>query len=91
MNAQMLTLLRGSLANRAFSLALIVVTPACAVALYVGVQNVQRLTRASFENSISGVDLVVAARSVVFAANFHFHSGQGLAAIHDRPVARGFR
>ena len=62
MNAQMLTLLRGSLANRAFSLALIVVTLACAVALYVGVQNVQRLTRASFENSISGVDLVVAAR-----------------------------
>jgi putative ABC transport system permease protein len=62
MNAQMLTLLRGSLANRGFSLVLIVVTLACAVALYVGVQNVQRLTRASFENSISGVDLVVAAR-----------------------------
>ena len=62
MNAQILTLLRGSLANRAFSLGLIVVTLACAVALYVGVQNVQRLTRASFENSISGVDLVVAAR-----------------------------
>ena len=62
MNAQMLTLLRGSLANRAFSLGLIVVTLASAVALYVGVQNVQRLTRASFENSISGVDLVVAPR-----------------------------
>ena len=62
MNAQKLTLLRGSLANRGFSLVLIVVTLACAVALYVGVQNVQRLTRASFENSISGVDLVVAAR-----------------------------
>ena len=62
MNAQMLTLLRGSLANRGFSLVLIVVTLACAVALYVGVQNVQRLTRASFENSISGVDLVVAPR-----------------------------
>jgi putative ABC transport system permease protein len=62
MNVQMLTLMRGSLANRAFSLTLIVVTLACAVALYVGVQNVQRLTRASFENSISGVDLVVAAR-----------------------------
>ena len=62
MNAQILTLLRGSLANRGFSLVLIVVTLACAVALYVGVQNVQRLTRASFENSISGVDLVVAAR-----------------------------
>ena len=62
MNTQMLTLLRGSLANRGFSLVLIVVTLACAVALYVGVQNVQRLTRASFENSISGVDLVVAPR-----------------------------
>ena len=62
MNVQMLTLMRGSLANRAFSLTLIVVTLACAVALYVGVQNVQRLTQASFENSISGVDLVVAAR-----------------------------
>ena len=44
MNLQMLALLRGSLANRAFSLALIVVTLACAVALYVGVQSVQRLT-----------------------------------------------
>ena len=95
MNAQMLTLLRGSLANRAFSLALIVVTLACAVALYVGVQNVQRLTRASFENSISGVDLVVAARgsdvqillNTVFGlgASGNLVSDETLAAVADMP------
>ena len=95
MNAQMLTLLRGSLANRAFSLALIVVTLACALALYVGVQNVQRLTRASFENSISGVDLVVAARgsdvqillNTVFGlgASGNLVSDETLAAVADMP------
>ncbi|MED5565784.1 MAG: ABC transporter permease [Pseudomonadota bacterium] len=91
----MLTLLRGSLANRAFSLGLIVVTLACAVALYVGVQNVQRLTRASFENSISGVDLVVAARGsdvqillkTVFGrgASGNLVSDETVAAVADMP------
>ena len=89
MNAQMLTLLRGSLANRAFSLALIVVTLACAVALYVGVQNVQRLTRASFENSISGVDLVVAARGsdVQILLNTVFGLGASGNLVSDETVA----
>ena len=88
MNAQMLTLLRGSLANRAFSLALIVVTLACAVALYVGVQNVQRLTRASFENSISGVDLVVAARlDVQILLNTVFGLGASGNLVSDETVA----
>ena len=89
MNAQILTLLRGSLANRAFSLALIVVTLACAVALYVGVQNVQRLTRASFENSISGVDLVVAARGsdVQILLNTVFGLGASGNLVSDETVA----
>ena len=89
MNAQMLTLLRGSLANRAFSLGLIVVTLACAVALYVGVQNVQRLTRASFENSISGVDLVVAARGsdVQILLNTVFGLGASGNLVSDETVA----
>ena len=89
MNAQMLTLLRGSLANRAFSLSLIVVTLACAVALYVGVQNVQRLTRASFENSISGVDLVVAARGsdVQILLNTVFGLGASGNLVSDETVA----
>ncbi|MEC8132657.1 MAG: ABC transporter permease, partial [Pseudomonadota bacterium] len=85
----MLTLLRGSLANRAFSLGLIVVTLACAVALYVGVQNVQRLTRASFENSISGVDLVVAARGsdVQILLNTVFGLGASGNLVSDETVA----
>ena len=89
MNAQMLALLRGSLANRAFSLALIVVTLASAVALYVGVQNVQRLTRASFENSISGVDLVVAARGsdVQILLNTVFGLGASGNLVSDETVA----
>jgi len=89
MNAQILTLLRGSLANRAFSLGLIVVTLACAVALYVGVQNVQRLTRASFENSISGVDLVVAARGsdVQILLNTVFGLGASGNLVSDETVA----
>ena len=89
MNAQMLTLLRGSLANRAFSLGLIVITLACAVALYVGVQNVQRLTRASFENSISGVDLVVAARGsdVQILLNTVFGLGASGNLVSDETVA----
>ncbi len=89
MNAQMLTLLRGSLANRGFSLVLIVVTLACAVALYVGVQNVQRLTRASFENSISGVDLVVAARGsdVQILLNTVFGLGASGNLVSDETVA----
>jgi len=89
MNAQMFALLRGSLANRAFSLTLIVVTLACAVALYVAVQNVQRLTRASFENSISGVDLVVAARGsdVQILLNTVFGLGVSGNLVSDETVA----
>ena len=88
MNRHMFVLLRGSLANRAFSLSLIVVTLAFAVALYVGVQNVQRLTRASFENSISGVDLVVAARGadVQILLNTVFGLGASSNLISDKSV-----
>lgn len=56
------TLLVRSFIDRRFSLGLIVLALAAAVALYVSVQNIQRMTRASFESSISNVDLVVGAR-----------------------------
>ena len=62
MNSLVLGLLGRSLLNRRFSLGLIVVALAAAVALYVSVQNIQRMTRVSFENSIAKVDLVAAAR-----------------------------
>ncbi len=63
MNRMTLTLLTRSMMDRRFSLGLIVLALAAAVALYISVQNIQRMTRASFENSVANVDLVVAARS----------------------------
>jgi len=63
MNKMTLTLLVRSILARRFSLGLIVVSFAAAVALYVSVQNVQRMTRAGFESSTANVDLVVGARS----------------------------
>lgn len=62
MNRFVLTLFRRSLVDRRFSLSLIVLALATSVALYVSVQNIQRMTRAGFESTISNVDLVVAAR-----------------------------
>lgn len=62
MNRLILSLLGRSIANRRFSLSLIVLALAAAVALYVSVQNIQRMTRAGFENSVVNVDLVVGAR-----------------------------
>ena len=62
MNKIVLTLLGRSLLDRRFSLSLIVLALAAAIALYLSVQNIQRMTRAGFENSIGNVDLVVAAR-----------------------------
>ena len=62
MNSLSLNLLLRSLYDRRFSLSLIVLALAAAVALFISVQNVQRMTRDGFENTIANVDLVVASR-----------------------------
>ena len=62
MNRLVVTLLLRSLNDRRFSLSLIVLALAAAVALYISVQNIQRMTRGGFENTIANVDLVVASR-----------------------------
>ena len=62
MNSLSLNLLLRSLHDRRFSLSLIVLALAAAVALFISVQNVQRMTKDGFENTIANVDLVVAAR-----------------------------
>ena len=63
MNKMTLILMGRSILDRRFSLSLIVLALAAAIALYISVQNIQRMTRASFENSVANVDLVVSARS----------------------------
>lgn len=83
------TLLGRSFIDRRFSLGLIVLALASAVALYVSVQNIQRMTRASFESSISNVDLVVGARGsdIQILLNTVFGIGQTASLISDDSVA----
>ncbi len=52
-----------SLANRAGVALLTAVAIAVAVTLFLGVEKIRRGARASFENTISGTDLIVGARS----------------------------
>ena len=62
MNRFVFSLLLRSMLDRWFSLLLVVFSLALAVALFLSVQNIQRITKTNFENSIADVDLVVAAR-----------------------------
>lgn len=70
-----------SLANRRLTSTITVLTIALSVALLVGVTNVQRSARASFEGVISGTDLIVgprggAAQLMLYAV---FHLGSPIA------------
>ena len=58
----MLTLGLQSLWNRRFSAALTVLAIALSVALILGVERLRTTARASFANSASGIDLIVAPR-----------------------------
>lgn len=89
MNKMLLTLLFRSIIDRRFSLGLIVVALAAAVALYVSVQNIQRMTRAGFENSVANVDVVVAARSsdIQILLNAVFGIGQSTRLMSAESVA----
>lgn len=51
-----------SLRSRASTVFLVVLNLSLSIALYIGVIGVERISRASFENSISGVDLILAPR-----------------------------
>jgi putative ABC transport system permease protein len=51
-----------SLRSRAPIVFLVVLNLSLSIALYIGVVSVERMSRASFENSISGVDLILAPR-----------------------------
>ena len=89
MNKMLLTLLGRSILDRRFSLSLIVLALAAAVALYISVQNIQRMTRVSFENSVSNVDLVVSARSsdIQILLNSVFGIGQTTGLVSAESVA----
>jgi len=63
MNAPLLRLALGSLANRRLTAGLTVLAIALSVALLLGVEKVRTGARASFANTISGTDLIVGARS----------------------------
>ena len=58
-----LSLALRSIANRAGTALLTILTVAISVTLFLGVEKVRHGARASFENTISGVDLIVGARS----------------------------
>jgi putative ABC transport system permease protein len=58
-----LTLALRSIANRASTALLTILTVAISVTLFLTVEKVRHGARASFENTISGVDLIVGARS----------------------------
>jgi putative ABC transport system permease protein len=58
-----LSLASRSIANRAGTALLTVLTVAISVTLFLGVEKIRHGARASFENTISGVDLIVGARS----------------------------
>jgi putative ABC transport system permease protein len=58
-----LSLALRSIANRAGTALLTILTVAISVTLFLGVEKVRQGARASFENTISGVDLIVGARS----------------------------
>lgn len=58
-----LSLALRSISNRAGTALLTVLTVAISVTLFLGVEKIRHGARASFENTISGVDLIVGARS----------------------------
>ncbi len=58
-----LSLALRSISNRAGTALLTILTVAISVTLFLGVEKVRHGARASFENTISGVDLIVGARS----------------------------
>lgn len=58
-----LSLATRSLANRASTAILTLLTVAISVMLFLGVEKIRDGARSSFENTISGVDLIVGARS----------------------------
>lgn len=89
MNKMLLTLLGRSILDRRFSLSLIVLALAAAVALYISVQNIQRMTRVSFESSVSNVDLVVSARNsdIQILLNSVFGIGQTTGLVSAESVA----
>mgnify|MGYP006277077735 FL=1 len=58
-----LSLALRSIANRAGTAVLTILTVAISVTLFLGVEKIRHGARASFENTISGVDLIVGARS----------------------------
>lgn len=58
-----LTLALRSIANRRATALLTILTVAISVTLFLGVEKVRHGARESFENTISGVDLIVGARS----------------------------
>jgi putative ABC transport system permease protein len=76
-------LLMRSMLDRWFSLGLVVFSMALAVGLFLSVQNVQKMTRANFENSVANVDLVVAARGseIQILLNSVFGIGQSAALV----------
>lgn len=88
MNRLVANLLAQSILDRRFSLSLIVLALAAAVALYISVQNIQRMTRASFENSVANVDLVVSARSsdIQILLNSVFGIGQTTGLVSSQSV-----
>ena len=57
-----LTLTLRSMRSRRASVLLIILSLSLSIALYLSVLGVQRMTRASFENAMTGVDLLVAPR-----------------------------
>ena len=89
MNKMTLILMGRSIFDRRFSLSLIVLALAAAIALYISVQNIQRMTRASFENSVANVDLVVSARSsdLQILLNSVFGIGQTTGLVSAESVA----
>lgn len=89
MNKMVVTLLGKSLLDRRFSLGLIVLALAAAVALYISVQNVQRMTRAGFENSVTNVDLVVGARgsAIQILLNSVFGIGETVSLVSAESVS----
>jgi putative ABC transport system permease protein len=59
----MIRLALASMGNRAVSVALTMLAIAVSVALFVGVEKMREGTRAGFDNTVSGTDLIVGART----------------------------
>ena len=63
MGGGLLSLALSSVLNRGATAALTVIAIALSVMLFLGVEKARQGARAGFENTISGVDLIVGARS----------------------------